>query len=725
MFGSGDGFPFMVGGAPASVTSAHPSPIQMFQLWQVYISNVNPLLKITHTPTLQADIISASANPSKISRPLEALMFAIYFSAVTSLTEDEVQTMFGEDRSILLGRYHNATQQALVNAEFMKSTELAVLQAFFLYLVLTRLFTWPRLSSLSSQLTCIPIQLSARPFVDPRSLYTLLGLAFRIATRLNLHRDGIDSNMPPFEVEQRRRLWWQIVVFDKRIAEITGSAMTILSSGATTTRLPLNINDSDLNIQAKVPPASYAGPTEMTFALTRIELTVAACPDSVRQSVSTPGGGPIQKPMVHYDNHSPSSTDVISHVTNQHLPNDLAAFCAYMENVYLKQCDTKVPLQYFTILMTRQNLCKLRIIDFLCRSANSDNISQAERDSYFLEALRMIEYDNLLQSAESIKGFRWYTYAHFPLPGYLCLVSELRHRTTGELCERAWDVMIENHERRGLLRRLNRNPLHIAFGRYLVKAWDAREAAELQNGRILETPQVVQLLRNALGMSAKLTAPPQQPQPQQQHQQPQDPSQYPPRHPSASAGMSNAPVPHAIHPQPGISPHTSSLASAAPTPNPGGMPTAVGMNNMAVSSVGRAPTSMYSSPANPAMAQSSNTPPQLHPQHSQPSLTSAGGGSAMGGNLMVADDDPAGGSAATAAMMYAASYESTPTPTQGAGMFGSGSGSVPGGGGGGGSGGGMPGQDQLMPPVMDWDYLVQMTSLGGFNAAGYYGGGGI
>lgn len=159
MFGSGDGFPFMVGGAPASVTSAHPSPIQMFQLWQVYISNVNPLLKITHTPTLQADIISASANPSKISRPLEALMFAIYFSAVTSLTEDEVQTMFGEDRSILLGRYHNATQQALVNAEFMKSTELAVLQAFFLYLVLTRLFTWPKvvLDSISANMHTYPV----------------------------------------------------------------------------------------------------------------------------------------------------------------------------------------------------------------------------------------------------------------------------------------------------------------------------------------------------------------------------------------------------------------------------------------------------------------------------------------------------------------------------------------------------------------------------------------
>src|SRR4029434_7520018 len=100
-------------------------------------------------------------------------------------------------------------------------------------------------------------------------------------------------------------------------------------------------------------------------------------------------------------------------------------------------------------------------------------------------------------------GFRWYTYAHFPLPAYLCLVSELRHRTTGDLCERAWAVMIENHERRGLLRRHNRNPLHIAFGRYFVKAWDAREAAELQLGRSLATPKIVLLLRNTLAKTRR------------------------------------------------------------------------------------------------------------------------------------------------------------------------------------------------------------------------------
>jgi len=67
---------------------------------------------------------------------MEALMFSIYFAAVTSMSDEEVQSTFAEDKAILLNKFHNATQQALVNAGFMRSTEITVLQALFLYLVM-------------------------------------------------------------------------------------------------------------------------------------------------------------------------------------------------------------------------------------------------------------------------------------------------------------------------------------------------------------------------------------------------------------------------------------------------------------------------------------------------------------------------------------------------------------------------------------------------------------
>lgn len=135
MFDGQDGFPFVIGGSMAPVTELHPPAVQIFQLWQIYLDNVNPLLKLTHTPTLQGQLIEAAANPSKTPKPLEALLFSIYFMAVISLTDDEVQETFKEDKTRLMARYHRGTQQALVNAGFMRSPDIVVLQAFLMYLV--------------------------------------------------------------------------------------------------------------------------------------------------------------------------------------------------------------------------------------------------------------------------------------------------------------------------------------------------------------------------------------------------------------------------------------------------------------------------------------------------------------------------------------------------------------------------------------------------------------
>lgn len=156
MFGDTDGFPFIVGGSPVRITSLHPSAIHIFQLWQVYIDNVNPLLKLSHAPTLQAQIIGAGADPAEIPKPLEALMFSIYLIAVHSMTDGETQSTFSEDKAVLLARYHEATQQALINASFMRSNELMVLQAYLLYLVSTTQTKHSHLPLPFNRRTCFP-----------------------------------------------------------------------------------------------------------------------------------------------------------------------------------------------------------------------------------------------------------------------------------------------------------------------------------------------------------------------------------------------------------------------------------------------------------------------------------------------------------------------------------------------------------------------------------------
>lgn len=89
--------------------------MQIFKLWQVYLDNVNPLLKVTHTPTLQARIIDAASDITNIKPTLEALMFSIYSVSILSLTEDQCSGFFGSPKKDILTGYQISCQQALGN----------------------------------------------------------------------------------------------------------------------------------------------------------------------------------------------------------------------------------------------------------------------------------------------------------------------------------------------------------------------------------------------------------------------------------------------------------------------------------------------------------------------------------------------------------------------------------------------------------------------------------
>jgi hypothetical protein len=117
------------------LSTLHPEPAHLFRLWQVYLDNVNPLLKVTHTPTLQGRIVEAASNLKDTPPTLEALMFGIYCVAVLSLCEEDCQTMFKQSKVQLSTRFQFGCQQALVNSQFLRTGSRDCLTALFLYLV--------------------------------------------------------------------------------------------------------------------------------------------------------------------------------------------------------------------------------------------------------------------------------------------------------------------------------------------------------------------------------------------------------------------------------------------------------------------------------------------------------------------------------------------------------------------------------------------------------------
>ena len=117
------------------LSTLHPDPVQIFRLWQIYLDNVNPLLKVTHTPSLQGRIIEAASNVKSINPTLEALMFSIYCMSIISLIGEDCQTMFSSSKEDLLMKYQFGCQQALLNCGFLRSSERDCLTALYLYLV--------------------------------------------------------------------------------------------------------------------------------------------------------------------------------------------------------------------------------------------------------------------------------------------------------------------------------------------------------------------------------------------------------------------------------------------------------------------------------------------------------------------------------------------------------------------------------------------------------------
>jgi hypothetical protein len=113
----------------------HPEPVQIFRLWQIYLENVNPILKVTHTPSLQGRIIQAASKLTDINPNLEALMFSIYCMSILSLGTEDCQTMFNSTQEQLLVRYQFGCQQALRNCNFLRTEDRECLTALYLYLV--------------------------------------------------------------------------------------------------------------------------------------------------------------------------------------------------------------------------------------------------------------------------------------------------------------------------------------------------------------------------------------------------------------------------------------------------------------------------------------------------------------------------------------------------------------------------------------------------------------
>lgn len=101
------------------------------------MTNVEPVVKMLHGPSLRRYFLEECGHLdcSPGPRGWDALKFAIYYTATTSLTPDECLSRLGKERAVLLPRFRSNTEFALARADFVNTEDMSTLQALVLYLV--------------------------------------------------------------------------------------------------------------------------------------------------------------------------------------------------------------------------------------------------------------------------------------------------------------------------------------------------------------------------------------------------------------------------------------------------------------------------------------------------------------------------------------------------------------------------------------------------------------
>ncbi|KAF2807318.1 uncharacterized protein BDZ99DRAFT_78680 [Mytilinidion resinicola] len=441
-----------------SLHDLHPPPVQIFRLWQVYLENVHPLVKVLHVPTVQQLLLNSIGNLVALPRNLEALLFSIYCCAINSLGDSECDAILGQTKVACARRFRTASRQALVNAGLLKSSDMIVLQAFVLYLM-----------SLNGY--------------DAKSLWILTGVACRLGQRTGLHRDGETLGLPVFETEMRRRLWWQIVGQDGYAEKLAGTG-TVMILGDT--KMPSNLNDSDLFPDMKELPKEHDGPTEMMFFLIRSHVG-----DFLRRSA----------PKATFDG-SWSRLSGTS-IPTERKDKAIDDFEELIERKFLRHCDESIPWHFMCAFLGKAVICTMRFVAHNPYQYEDDGASmpQWEKDMLFSNCLRIISYQNLAYTQKGVKGFAWHVNTHFQWKACIYILQELSRRG-GDGGHEAWRQLGLTYEfHPEFITDGPKRPLLFAIGNLTLKAWEAFKRGRSDSEQ--DDPHFIQLLRSQRSVQAE------------------------------------------------------------------------------------------------------------------------------------------------------------------------------------------------------------------------------
>ncbi|GME54187.1 putative transcriptional regulatory protein [Neofusicoccum parvum] len=384
----------------------HPPGPHIDALSDVYWDRVDIIFKILHRPTFEPLLKTAAQDAASIPKGAgyEALMFAMYFAAVTSLTAEECTALLGKDRTNLASQFRHCCEISLANADFLNSTDLQVLQAFSLYLLCLRCHN------------------------KTRSVWTLIGLAVRIAQDLNLHRDGAVTGFSPYDTEMRRRLWWQIAVLDIRACEDRGS-FPLIDHSLCSTKMPLNINDDDISPDMRTAPPERVGCSDVSFSRLCQEASLVA----PRFFSPVPASVDDDQKREHWQTKIQQEVD---------------RFKERLHNKFIIHCSPSVPIQYVILQVVHIITSEFwLLVHYPIQTRRYAFKSKATKQEILDVAITHLRIDMELEIHPVSAKYKWYYDTYVQWHPLAVALAELCVQTRGPLVDRAWKVVDAVYER--------------------------------------------------------------------------------------------------------------------------------------------------------------------------------------------------------------------------------------------------------------------------------------
>ncbi|KAH0149784.1 hypothetical protein KCU67_g10932, partial [Aureobasidium melanogenum] len=364
-----------------------PQPVQIFQLWQAYIDNVNPMTNILHVQTMQRMVLQAtSCNPEELPKPPRALLLSVFLAAIESLSDAACLDLMMLPKDECVRNLFSMTKECLVDAKFLEVATTEALQALVLYLM------------------------AARQHSTPQSLWMVIGVAVRLAYRLGIHREKSLQGMTVFAAEMNRRLWWQLHLLNRHYVNLcedidSSDPAHILIFD---TKRPLNLNEADLHPDMTTLPPEREGVTDMVFCSIRYEI------GSFVRNLSLTA-------------ESQSRIEAIQQLQ------------ARLEEKYARHCDGSIPLQRVSRCLVRTTGYRLALRH--CHSTYGDkgNMSASDKSQAFDTALLLLQTQHSSCASQILDRYRWHTKLFYCFEALFPVLHTLAFQALSEpISSEAW-----------------------------------------------------------------------------------------------------------------------------------------------------------------------------------------------------------------------------------------------------------------------------------------------